>query len=166
MTPSSADPGTTLIDGRVEFRAALQQAFADLAESNCREVWLCDRNFAEWPLSDAATLAQLAKWAYAHRRLVVLAADFNCIERRHPRWTAWRRRWNHVVACRLVDAADADSIPCLFLAPPQIGVQLHDVESYRGIRTSGASDMVRMRSEFDAYLQRSSESFAATTLGL
>ena len=166
MEHTGKEPGTPSIDGCVAFQAALKQAFADLADSSCREVWLCDRNYAEWPLSDAATLAQLTQWALPHRRLVVLAADFDSIGRHHPRWVAWRRRWDHVVACRIPSDTDADSIPCLFLAPPHIGIELHDAQKCRGTRAASPSEMVRMRSEVDAYLQRSSGCFPATQLGL
>lgn len=157
---------TTLIDGRAAFQQALRDALATLAEADCREVWLCDRDYADWPLNEPAILDQLTSWAYAHRRLVVVASHFDAVARRHPRWVDWRRRWDHVVQCRVVDAGDEESIPCLLLAPPVVALRLQDAARYRGAVTRELADMVTWRADFDAYLQRSYESFPATTLGL
>lgn len=168
MTPQGPEssPAVSMIDGRLDFQAALRRAFAALAEADCREVFLCDRHYADWPLSEVSTLNALSRWAFAHRRLVVLAAEFDTLARRHPRWLIWRRDWSHVVSCRQVDEADADSIGCFFLAPPRIGIQLHDVQHWRGSIATRPADVVQMRNDLADPLQRSQEAFPVTTLGL
>lgn len=163
MTPPAL---TRAIDGRVEFKAALREGFEVLAQGECRELWWCDRDFLEWPLGDLQTIEQLTRWARPHRQLVVLAADFNLLARRHPRWVEWRRRYSHLVSCRCVDPADVDSIPCMLIVPPQLGVRLRDPLRLQGVCTSVAADIVTMRLQLETYLQRSHESFPATTLGL
>ncbi len=163
MTPPAA---TRVIDGRIEFKASLREGFEVLAQDERPEVWCCDRDFLEWPLGELQTVEQLTRWARPGRRLVVLAADFTLLAQRHPRWVEWRRRFSHLVHCRCVDPADADSIPSMLLAPPRLGVHLLDPLRLRGVHTSAAADIVTLRLQLETYLQRSHESFPATTLGL
>lgn len=164
--PDAPAPGVTTFEGRAAFQEALRRAFAALAQSDCREVWLCDRDFAAWPLGEAATISQLSQWAFSHRRLTVIAAVFNEIERQHPRWVAWRRQWDHVVSCRCADAADADALPSFFIAPQVLGVSLRDNVLFRGTSTCDPPEIARLRSQIDAHLQRSHDAFPATRLGL
>ena len=104
-----------LITTRVEFHDALREAFAEIAQQGCREVWLCDADFADWPLDEPGIIELLTRWALPHRKLTLIARDFDEFARRHPRWTEWRRTWSHVVDCRVLDEADAVQPPVILL---------------------------------------------------
>ena len=66
------EPGT-LISTRGEFHAALRLAFTEAASVGCRELWLCDADFADWPLGERVVIEHLAQWAASRRRLTLLA---------------------------------------------------------------------------------------------
>jgi hypothetical protein len=67
---------------RGEFLDAIRNAFADAASEGCRELWICDLDFADWPLSERPVIESLTRWAYAHRKLTVLATTYE----EFPRW--------------------------------------------------------------------------------
>lgn len=155
-----------IFDTRSDYRQALRDAFTMLAAGSCREVWCCDADYAEWPLSDVDVLAALSKWALPHRRIVFLARSFDEVPRQHARFVQWRRAWSHVVDCRQLDEADAGDAPSLFHAPGIVSLQRFGIEQYRGSFSEAAADGLRCRDRVDALLQRSVASFPATTLGL
>jgi hypothetical protein len=154
------------IGTRGEFHDALREALDDAARTGCRELWMADEDFADWPLSERAVVEQLTRWAQAHRRLTVVARHFDEFPRRHARWTEWRRQWSHVVECRSFEDAAADEIPTLLLADGLVGVRLVDRVRFRGSVSREAADLVRMREGIDAVTQRSVAAFPATILGL
>lgn len=155
-----------LIQSRNEFHAALRAGFAAAADTGCRAIWLCDEDYADWPLSERGVIDDLTRWAQAHRSFTVIARDFDVIARRHARWVEWRRTWSHVVQCRTNDELEAGQMPTLLLAPGATSVRLFDRVHYRGSVSSLAADAVLWRETVDEVLQRSAEAFPATTLGL
>jgi hypothetical protein len=156
----------TLITTRGEFHDALKQALADIAAIGCREVFFSDADFTDWPLSDAAVIDSLTQWARSHRRLTLLAQQFDELARRHGRWVEWRRRWSHLVECRVNTELEASKVPTLLLAPSLVVVRLVDKLHYRGSVSHDPADLLQSRETLDAVLQRSEESFPVTTLGL
>jgi len=85
------DPQPSLIATRLEFQEALRAAFIECARIGSREIWMCDEDFADWPLNDGALIDALTQWAMPHRKLTVLARDYDEMLRKHPRWVEWRR---------------------------------------------------------------------------
>jgi hypothetical protein len=166
MTEAHHGPTYRALSTRVEFHDALREALDDIAEAGCREAWLCDEDFADWPLNEPGVVDLLTRWAMAHRKLTVVARGYDEVVRRHPRWVTWRRQWSHIVECRAFEEAEAGQIPTLLLASERIVVRLHDPRRYRGMLSREASDLLRNRELIDAVSQRSVESFAATLLGL
>lgn len=156
----------TLITSRAEFQAALRVAFAEVAAIGCREIWLADDDFADWPLGDRAVIEQLAQWALSNRRLTLVARHFDEIARHHPRWVAWRRDWSHIVSCRVNAELPSGEFPTLFVAGGLVSVRLSDKLQHRGRLSHAKADELRCVEQFDAILQRSEESFPATTTGL
>lgn len=154
------------IDSRSGFHAALREAFDELARTGCREIWLVDEDFADWPLNEPAVIEALSRWAISHRRCTVLARQFDVIARRHPRWVEWRRTYAHVVQCRSNDELQPGEMPTMLLAPGLASVRLFDPLRHRGALSRDPSDAVVWRDAIDALLQRSQEAFPATTLGL
>ena len=155
-----------LITTRLEFHDALREAFTDIADTGCREVFACDADFADWPLDAPWVLEPLTRWALPHRKLTIIAREFDEFPRRHPRFTEWRRSWSHVVDCRLLDEADAVQPPVLLLAQSLVIVRLVDPLRPRGSLSREAGDLLRNRELVDAVSQRSGEGFPATILGL
>ncbi|MBX3606849.1 MAG: hypothetical protein KF788_16335 [Piscinibacter sp.] len=155
-----------VIESRSAFHDALRAAFGEAAAKGCREIWIVDSDFADWPLNERAVVEHLTQWASAHRRLTVVARHFDEVVRRHARWVEWRRQWAHVVHCRTNNELEAGQMPTLLLAPGLTSVRLFDVVQYRGVATDEVRDALLWREEVDAVLQRSEEGFPATTLGL
>lgn len=163
----SADTTTRwLLSSRGDFLDAWDRALTRVRERGCRELLLCDADHAQWPLGDRATLEHLSAWVMSHRRLTVVAAQFDTLQRQHPRWVNWRRQWSHVVQCRQVDEADVASIPSMVLAPGEVSLRMRDMVRFRGRLSFERADAVRDGDELDAFLQRSHEAFPVTSLGL
>lgn len=155
-----------LFTTRREFHDALLEGFGEIARVGCREVWLSDEDFAEWPLNSPAVVELLAQWSQSHRKLTLIARGFDEVARRHPRWVEWRRQWSHVVECRANEEAAAGEIPTLLLAPGVIAVRLFDRVNYRGSLSRDPADWIRQRELVDAVSQRSVEAFPPTILGI
>jgi len=151
---------------RGEFLDAVRHAFTDIATQGCREVWICDTDFADWPLSERPVIESLTRWAYAHRKLTVLACTFDEFHRRHARFVEWRRQWSHVIECRAAEEIEPGEMPSLLLAPGVVTLRLLDRIRYRAVVSLETADAVHAREIVDAISQRSNEAFPATTLGL
>lgn len=160
------DSNSRLITSRGEFQASLKDAFAMIAESGVGEIWLCDENFADWPLNEPEVVALLARWSLPHRRCNVLSLDFGVLQQRHPRWVQWRRDWARVVHCVTPDESGGSHLPTLLFAPGLVSVRLADRIRYRGRFSTAAEDAARTREEVAALFQRCVEAFPASTLGL
>lgn len=159
--------GTTgLITTRVEFHGALRLGFAEVAASGCPELWLCDSDFADWPLGERVIIEQLEAWALSSRKLVLLAHNFDEVARRHARWVEWRRQWSHIVSCRINAELEGGSMPTVFLAPGILTVRLSDAIRHRGRLSRDKAEEIRCKEMIDAVLQRSEEAFPASTTGL
>ena len=165
-THPDSDPSAGLIASRRDFHDALRTAFKLAADVGCRELWLCDADFADWPLGDAGVVEHLRQWAGSQRRLTLLASSFDEVARRHPRWVAWRRSWSHVVQCRTNSVIEAAAFPTLLLASGLVSVRLSDPVHHRGRISTNAGNEVRCRELIDAVSQRSQESFPVTLTGL
>ncbi len=164
--PGPSQARSAPIAGRAEFQAAVRAALAEAAVAGWRELWLCDPDFAQWPLGEPGVIDSLSRWAGGARRLKLLALHYDEVSRRHPRWVQWRRQWAHGVECRALPALRAEDVPVLLHARGTLTLHLFDPLRYRGVVSSGAADDLRAREQIDAILQRSVEAFPATTLGL
>lgn len=160
------DTQRRLIATRLEFQDALREAFGDIARTGCREVYLCDEDFADWPLNEIAVVEHLAQWAHSHRKLTLVARHFDEFPRRHPRWVEWRRQWSHVVECRALDPSEAGPVPVLLVAPGLLTLRLVDPIGHRGSFSREQADILQNRESVDAVLQHSNEAFPVTILGL
>ena len=156
----------TLITSRAEFHAALRSAFEAMAQLSAREVWLCDEDFADWPLGERAIVELLTQWAASSRKLTLIARHFDEVARRHPRWVEWRRNWSHIVSCRTHTELASGEFPTVMLALGTVSVRLSDNLHHRGRLSFEKADEIRCKEHIDAVLQRSEEAFPATTTGL
>jgi hypothetical protein len=154
------------IAGRNEFHAAVRAALAEAATEGWRDLWLCDPDFANWPLGEPGVIDSLTQWAGAERHLTLLALHYDEVSRRHPRWVQWRRQWAHRAQCRALQELQADDVPVMMHATGALTLRLFDPARFRGTTSRQAADGVRARELIDAISQRSTEAFPATTLGL
>ncbi len=161
-----SEPTRAMIESRTDFQNAVRGALAEAALVGCREIWLMDDDFADWPLGERAVVDDLTHWASAHRTFTIVARSFDEIARQQTRWVIWRRQFSHVVQCRTNTDLEAGQMPSILLVPGLLSVRLHDRVHYRGVATREKSDEVQWREAIDAVLQRSEEAFPATTLGL
>ena len=157
---------TFQINGRSDFHNTLRSCFFEAAASGCAALWLCDPDFADWPLGERSVVESLSAWVASRRRLTLVAGDFDEIVRRHPRWIAWRQAWTHVVDCRTNPEIVSTELPTMFVASDLLAVRLVDRVHHRGTLQHGASAAQKCRDTIDAVLQRSVEAFPARTAGL
>lgn len=154
------------IDSRGAFQQAVRDALAEAARVGCRELVLVDPDFTAWPLGEAGVVESLTQWAYAHRRLTLLAAHFDEVARHQPRFVRWRVQFAHVVDARAAHEDDASNLPTLLHAPGLLALRLFDAQRFRGAVDRSAAEDAQSRERVDAFLQRACESFPASTLGL
>lgn len=157
--------------GRAEFQRLLVETLAWAAAHGSRELHAWDANFVDWPLSEPAALNALAGWARTGRQLHLLALQYDDLLRRHPRFVRWRRDYAHCVTARAVEPElrlEAAPESLLLAVGPESSVtlRLFDRHLWRGEISLDAAQRLRGLEWFDALAQRSSESFAPTTLGL
>jgi len=159
--------GGRAFEGPTEFAQSLRGAMALAVEHGTRRLCWCDEDFASWPIGENEWLAQLTRWARAgSRELVLIARDYTVIERRHPRFAAWRRDWSHVIQCLVPDESRTEPLPTLWIDSDDQALRVFDREHLRGRIGFDRVDRQRAREDFDAISQRASPGFSATTLGL
>jgi hypothetical protein len=156
----------TQIASRNDFLGAVRGAIAQAAACDASEICLVDPQFNDWPLNERAVVDALTQWISSRKKLTLLAHDFDELARRAPRFAEWRRQWSHVVHCRSVDDVEADQVPTILYVTDRVSMRLLDRVRYRGTLSERPADHVESRESIDALLQRSSEAFPPTTLGL
>jgi len=157
--------------GRAEFQRLIAEALSWANEQGCRELHAWDASFVDWPLSETAVLQALTGWARTGRQLHLLALQYDDIVRRHPRFVRWRRDFAHCVTARAVEPElrlEAAPESLLLAVGPDacLSLRLFDRHLWRGEVSLELAQRQRGLEWFDALAQRSSESFAPTTLGL
>lgn len=169
VLPQSLKSG--LVESSEAVRQMLRQALLAAAGQGGRELCWLAPDFADWPLSDAALLESLHRWALPHRQLRLLAAnDYETLRRVHPRFVQWRQLHDHVVRARAYDPSDllersTPSPQGLLLAPGLLTMKLW-TPSRASLSMHDTREEAMAREWFDAIEQRSTDSFASSTLGL
>jgi hypothetical protein len=158
------DRGAT-IDGRSDFTSALRGALARAMNAHERELCLVDPSFETWPLDDVALLSSLNAWArLPQRRLMLVAASYDGLPRRCPRFAEWRATFAHVVEA-FVTEVESSQVPTLFLAGAS-SLMLADRLRWRGHFLATDKEVADWREVVDVLLQRSEPGFGVNTLGL
>lgn len=154
------------ITGIAQWRETLLQCLAAAQEQACIRVVLCDPSFAQWPLSETDILEALQAWLHPQRQLVLVANEFDTIVRRHPRFVAWRQRWDVLVPGRKVIRQFAGETPSFVLAGTQ-AVWLTRPEFFTGVYGNDPLLVQQVAEQAGEWLEsRSVNGFAANTLGL
>lgn len=167
--PDSPDAETPPpIGSRSEFAAAVRWALRTSVARGARRIVWVDRDFAEWPLNEPELHAELTDWLrLPQRRLVLLAAGYAELPRRHPRFVAWRRLWSHAVEpWSPADGSTASALPTLALDDGAVCVHLIDTLHWRGRAVVDSRAALLWREQIDAVLQRCESAFPVNALGL
>lgn len=158
---------SALFDSRGAFQDAVRQAFDTAIGRGARRIVCCDPDFADWPLDDAALLDRLVPWLkLPQRRLVLLAADWSVLPRRHPRFVAWRSPWVHAVEGWAPGEGDDAELPRVLVDDGKVFVHLRDAEHWRGRAGQDAAEAQRWRDTIDARIERAQAAFFLRPLGL
>jgi hypothetical protein len=155
------------IDSLEAFEAAVRWGFAAAAEDGARCITCVDPSFELWPWDDEALLGPLTAWLrLPQRRLVLLAAGYESVPLRLPRFTRWRRDWAHAIQPMQCPQEFAADLPTLLVDDRRVTVQLIDPVHFRGRADRDARSRLLWQEKIDVVLQRSEPAFAVTTLGL
>ncbi len=167
MNASVPETPPPALGSRTAFADAIGWGLHSAADRGARQITLADPDFAEWPLGDAGVLQVLTGWLRRPgRRLVLLAAGYDQVPRRHPRFVSWRRDWSHAIEPRQPDADLAPEVPTLLLDDTGVLVHLMDALQWRGQATVDTRAALLWRERLDGLLQRSEPAFPVQTLGL
>lgn len=150
-----------------EFGAAVRAAIEAALARETRSLLFVDPDFAAWPLDDAALLETLGAWLRKPmRRLVLLGAHWDRLERTHPRFTQWRQPWSHAIDARTSEELAAVDLPTLLLDDGPIVLELWERDPPRGRAGRDPAAAAVVRDRIDAPLQRSSPAWPVKPLGL
>jgi hypothetical protein len=152
-------------EGREDFRQLVRDALAAAAREGWREIVLSDASFADWPLAERAVAESLQAWAQTGRRMVLLAKRYDVVVRQHARFVQWRGKWAHIVTASACSSADPLELPSALWSPAW-ALERRDIERCNGYCGSEPERRVAVRETLDAWLQKSTPAFSATTLGL
>lgn len=155
------------IDSSESFDAALRWGFETAIANKARCITCVATTFEDWPLDDPALLESLTTWMrLPQRRLVLLAANYDEVPRRLPRFTGWRRDWAHLIQALQPPLELAADLPTLLIDDRSVGVNLIDPVHWRGRAEVDVRARLLWQERIDAILQRSEPAFPVTTLGL
>ncbi|HEY6512014.1 MAG TPA: hypothetical protein VI032_08550 [Burkholderiaceae bacterium] len=151
---------------RSEFIALASELLASLDPSSGREITLVDIDFSAWPLDQAEVIDALTRWIQLPgRRLHLIGARFDLIERRQPRFAAWRKPFAHAVQCMSPTELDPSGMPAVLLF--DVGyLELLDREHWRARWTTARRDWVLQRERIDTLASRCEPAWPVTVLGL
>jgi len=163
-----------LKDGVYESHDDIQRVLTEVlglcAVQGGRELCWMDADFSGWPLSDAPLLQALGHWALPHRRLRLLASDYEPLRRAHPRFVQWRQLHDHVVTAKAFEPSDAmersQPSPMGAVLAPGLLVFKRWTPTRASLSLRNSREEATTKEWFDAIEQRSTDSFAASTLGL
>lgn len=167
---SHPEPAAGLPTGRIEGLAAMaqcqRQALAQAARARWPTLVLSDATFERWPLGEREVIESLQSWAHSGgQKMILIAREYDMLQRLHPRFVTWRRTWSHLVDARQCSRADPLELPSALWTPHWFVVQLDRVRSI-GVAGSDADRIAALRLRLDEWWLRSTPGFAAHPLGL
>lgn len=162
---SAGTPPT--IASREDFIAALHWGFEQAMAQQARQLLCIDPHFDDWPLGDPMLLDALSAWLrLPQRRLCFVAAGYEQVPARHPRFNDWRRYRSHAIDFLQAPEEMATGLPTLLLDDRVVCVQLIDAEHWRGRAEVDARTVRLWRDRVDGVLRRATPSFPVNVLGL
>ena len=147
-------------------RAVLAAVDAALARGT-RSLLCVDPDFAGWPLDEPALLDTLTTYLrQPGRRLILLAEDYDRMERLHPRVTQWRPNWSHAIEPLCPEMRPPDGLETLLLDDGPTVLEALAADPPRGRAQQDAAVAAAARDRIDAWLQRSVRDWPVRPLGL
>lgn len=155
--------------GRANFHNLLVQGLQQAAHHACPLLWLCDPDFADWPLGERQLMQALDDWAVATRthplaQLRVLGQRFDDMRLRHARFVDWRARWSHRVEVRVWSAGQA-SVPSVLWTPSWTMQRLDSARDV-AVATTETVQRTRLDEALQQLWSQARPGFPATALGL
>lgn len=163
-TPAGGLPSGRF-EGRNAFRQLVRDALARAAREGWHEIILSDASFEDWPLGERAVAESLQAWSVSGRRMTLLAKRYDEVVRRHARFVTWRQTWSHIIEARACPAADPLDLPSAIWSPGWV-LERRDITHCNGYSGSEPERRLGLHETLQEWLQKSSPSFPATTLGL
>ena len=151
--------------GRVAFQRLVRDALACAAREGWREIILSDPDFNDWPLGEIGVAQSLQAWSASGRRCTLLARRYDVVLQRHARFVNWRTVWSHIIEARACASADPLELPSAIWSPGWV-MQRLDIERCNGYCGSEPERRLTLGENLQGWLQKSSPSFASSTLGL
>lgn len=166
----AADAQSAAANGRIRSRGAFREAaraiLLALPVAQPRELLIVDADFEPWPLGDADVVDALTQWVrLPGRRLRLLGARFDVVEREQPRFAAWRKSFAHAVECQSPSDVEPGDVPSLLLLDA-VALELLDREHGLGRQSGERRWLVELRERTDALAQRAESAWPVTVLGL
>jgi len=155
--------------GRAAFRDVLVEGMACAARAGSRTLWLCDPDFAAWPLGERRLIEALDAWSLSTRsspvaQLRLLGQSYGDMRLRHGRFVAWRSMWAHRVQVR-VPASDVEALPSVLWTPEWV-LQRVDAERDTVVATCESAERTRVSEMLHGWWQTARPAFPDTPLGL
>jgi len=154
------------VSSRSEFIALAREQLSALNENSGRDITLVDVDFSVWPLDETSVVDALTRWIQLPgRRLRLVGARFDLIERQQARFAAWRKPFSHAVQCMTPSDLDPSDIPAVLLF--EVGyLELLDREGWQARWTIERRAWILQRERVDALMQRCEPAWPVTVLGL
>lgn len=168
MRPEPASPvvlPSGRFTGREAFAQLVRNALMAAAQQNWREIVFSDATFEDWPLQERAVADSLQAWSKSGRRFVMLASRYDAVLRSQARFVSWRKKWDHIIECRVCRHLDSTDFPSAIWSPAWALRRL-DLFHCTGVCGAEPERRVRVRETLDEMLLGSSPGFPASTLGL
>ena len=154
------------VSSRSEFAALATGLLAGLGKESGREITLVDVDFSVWPLDQAPVVDALTRWIQLPgRRLLLIGARFDLVERGQPRFAAWRKPFAHAVHSVTPVELDPSDVPAVLMFDAGY-LELLDREHGRARWTTDRRDWVLQRERIDTLLSRCEPAWPVTVLGL
>ncbi len=161
------DHAPPTVDSLASYHAALHWGVAQASASGARTLWCVDEDFADWPWNQPELLQALVPWLrLPQRRLVLVARQFDTLQRRHPRFVAWRADWAHAVDTWAPSEGERPVLPALLVDDGATLVHRLQAPDWRVSVGSDAARAQAARGEVQALLARCESAFPVKALGL
>ncbi len=165
--PASTAADAPAIDSRAGFHAAVRWGVEAAAARDARTLTLVDADFGDWALDDEALLQSLRSWIRRpQRRLVLVAASFDTVQQRFPRFASWHATWAHAVEAIVPDETVVDEWPSMLVDDGPVGVELFDRVHWRGRAGIDARAAWSCRERCDVLAQHRVAGWPVKPLGL
>jgi hypothetical protein len=151
--------------GRTAFATVIRNALLRADTEGWAEMVWSDASFEDWPLYERAVVEGLHAWARSGRKLTLLAHHFDAMHTLHPRFVAWRVRWDHLLECRVCKGVSATDFPSALWTPTWAMRRL-DLERCTGVASVEPRMRLLLREELEERKRQSAPGFPASTLGL